>query len=450
MYSLAKAKQLWGEKAEELGEYVNHVTSLGIDAQEIPEHVQYSHGQYAKSDNWYPVTAGDQPLIDIAQKEICVIECQRVSYNRVYVAIAPDFGFFEALHGWGSEARRKVGTIPGFSLAYKDMPEIRISRVAGAVLLSDENPADLPFDCFSVVPIYCHKDDCNYHGKVEPAIDLQMEINKRHSQAVDIGNKMAAYGWFYDEDTFPDSTSKEHFKQNATSPGFVQIVRDVSRLPRQVEGVQFPREIVELMSLSDQKLKDMMNITVEQMGANESASMFAHKQRQRLIGNEHIFDNLTFAKMKLGKMLLKAIRRYYTPERIYRIVSSEAQKSESGVEVGGQQFGQFSQEEIIDLLTNADVDVYDVEIAEVNYSPTMLLTTHLLLGEMAKAGAPIPPQALIQTSPLPEAHKRNILQSMEAQQQAQQQAEQAKQQAEIQKTLIAKGGGPQGPQPPVM
>lgn len=192
-----------------------------------------------------------------------------------------------------------------------------------------------------------------------------------------------------------------------------------------------------MMQVGEQQVLDQMNVIINPNGANESGSMFAQRRNQKLQGSEYLFDNLSFAKQKLGRLLVKLIQRYYTPDRILRIVRNA--NSKAPVDVAGQPLDEFSDEDILALLNTAELEYYDVEVTESNWSPSMRLSTFMLLSEMAQAGQPIPPEALLEFADMPDSTKQKLMTMLSQQGQAQASAEQAKADAEIQKTLIAQG-----------
>lgn len=450
-FSLSKLKQLWEDKAEEIER--DYEDMLATEPSVGYSGDNYIHGS--------PIAkmVGDEALVDIAKKEYRVIECWQKLYVKTTVIANPTEGFYFNAYGWDAKDIKAARTIPGFFAIEKNETKFRITKIAGGVVLSDENPADLPIDDFFVIPIYAKKRGCKWWGKVEAAKDAQKYVNKNYSQALDVGNKMASYGWFYDATTFPNS-EKANFKRLATSPGFVVEVTDVSRPPVKVEGSKFPAELVQLMELGKNQVADLLNIVTNPNGANESGNLFMQRHTQRLMGSEYLFDNLAFAKQKLGRLLLALIQKYYTPDRIVRLVRNASSKEQQ--QIGGQDLAEFSDKEIQDLLETADLAQFDVEVAESKWSPTARQFHFTLLKEMMEAGMPIPPETIFEFADMPSDVKQKLLQSIQQQQQGQASAEQAKADAEIQKTLIAQGlvppaiaeqyglqgGAPQPPQDP--
>jgi|688.fasta_scaffold14037_10 hypothetical protein len=427
-FSKAKIEQLWPDKAEDIQlDYEDFILDKGASVQYAYDN--YSHGTALQL--W-----GTDPMVDIAKKEYRVVECWRKVYDKgsVIANAAEDF-YFNA-NGWEARDLKSVRTIPGFFVVEQNQTKMRVTKVAGGVVLSDEYPAELPVDDFFIIPIYGKKRGIDFWGKVEAAKDPQKYLNKQYSLVIDIGNKMAAYGWFIDSMTFPDN-EKEKFKRTSSSPGFVVEVNDSTRPPSRVEGVKFPSELIQLMDVGDNLITDAMNIVIQPNGANESGAMFAQRRNDKLLGSEYLFDNLSFAKQKLGRILIKLIQKYYTPDRIIRIVRNVASKE--SVELAGQPIDDFSDDDIAQMLVTTDLDQYDVEVTESAWSPTMRLSTFMLLSDLAKSGQPIPPEALLEFADMPAEVRNRLVQQMAQQGQAQADAEQAKADAEIQKTLIAQG-----------
>lgn len=427
-YSKAKIEQLWPDKAEDVSRDYEQM----VDAEPS---VGYATDNYTYGT---PVTymVGGDAMVDIAKKEYRVLECWRKIYTRASVITNPSEGFYFNAFGWDPKDIKAARTIPGFFAVEKNETKFRITRIAGGVVLSDENPADLPVDDFFVVPVYAKKRGYKFWGKIESAKDAQKYINKNYSQALDVGNKMAAYGWFYDSSTFPDN-EKQKFQRLSTSPGFTVEVTDISRPPVKVEGAKIPGELIQLMTLGEQKVSDLLNVVTMPNGANESGNLFMQRHTQRMMGSEYLFDNLAFAKQKLGRLIVRLIQKYYTPDRIIRLVRNANSKEPQ--QIAGQELAEFTDQEIAELLETTDLTQFDVEVGESKWSPSMRMATFMLVKEMVEGGFPVPPEAIFEFADIPADVKQKLMATMAQQQQGAAQAEQAKADAEIQKTLIAQG-----------
>lgn len=434
MYSRSKVKQLWPKQADK-------VDKIFMDLYEPTngDHVTYADDQYdhEQVSTPVPLTIAGTSYVDTIRKEIRVLERWKRIYEPVWVIALPRSNFYEAAWYWKDEDIEAARTLPGAFVMEKKIQRIRITKICGNVLLSDENPADVPGDDFHVVPVYAKKRRGRFWGKVKPLIDPQMEVNKRHSQAIDIGNKMCAWGFYIDQSTFADPSEERKFRDEASSPGWVIKVASLDRRPAVQEGVKFPNEIVQLLQLENQALADLANIVATPAGANESGFAFMQRMKQRLTGNQYLFDNLSMAKKKIGRLYVRAVQKFYTPERILRMIRSKATGPDASI--GGTPASQWSDDDILKLLEDADLSLYDVEITESSYSATARTATFILISELAKSGVQIPPEVMIKAADIPEAMKQEFLTSYQQQSQAAQEEKQATEEMEIGKTLAARG-----------
>lgn len=432
MYSMMKLKQFWPDVADEISSEHDVFFETPGDAHKV-----FSSDQYGKSENRTQVMLGGDVLIDIARKEYRVIECWRRKYEKVSVLVNLADEFIHPAHRWDAKDIEAVRTIPGFVVVERNLPRIRITKVAGSKVLSDEDPADLPTEDFFLVPVYCEKRGNRFYGKVEAIKDSQKEVNYRRSQTVDIGNMMSAYGWFVDDAMFPENELQK-FKKNVNKPGFVVTLNDVSRQPFRVEGAKFPTEIAQLIDMEANTISLFLDTTVEDAGANTSGSAIHQRQQQKMLGHEQLFDNLSFAKRKLGRLILHMIRKYYSPERMLRILKNRSVREE--VMLGDQALDSFTDQEIITMLETADVAEVDVAVVESAWSPTAQSALFSVLVELMQKGAPIAPETIIETAPdVPEAARKKMLESIQAQMEADSKGSQAMADAEVEKTLAAKG-----------
>lgn len=437
MYSRARLKSMFPDFADKIdGVFVDQQLPITAASSNVPFSPNYDFSANGES---FPVVSGDYSNIDILRKELRVIECWRKVFGRLNVIAYPDENFYFAADGWKNSDVNKVRTIPGFYVVEREQIKFRITKVCGNLILSDDYPADLPDNDFFLVPAYAKKRGGRWKGKVTSGIDSQKEVNKRHSQAIDIGNQ-AGYGWFYDDTTFPDERAKLEFTQNSSAPNFKLKLTSVQNPPLRQDGLKFPAEIVQLMQMADQSLSSTMSMEAMPGGANQSGAHFMEAKKAKLLPNEFLFDNLSFAKKKVGTLLVKLIQRYYRPERILRILQNQAtQAGPQNMQVGGQPFDSYTSEEIISILQTSDLSQYDVTVAESGYSPTARLATFMLLSEMARSGSPVPPELMVEFMDIPAELKQKIQSSMMQQAQAQAQTQDANSKMEINKTLIAQG-----------
>lgn len=441
MMSIAKLKMMYGKKANEIEASFKTFQGQYPDSEKGTNGVSGSHLDYSQAEKIddIPYTLdGTFPLVDVQKKQFRLTEVSRKVYKEVTVIFNQGEQFFFTAYDWKDKDIALAGTLPGFSVISQMKTRMRITKFCGGVVLSDENPAELPIHDFFTVPVYAYRnDDGEYCGKVEDAKDPQRELNKRRSQAMDTLNRLGAAVYYAEPDTFKDNNEFERFKKNRSKPGSIFEVNDLNRKPALEEGAQLPPSLVEIMQLDQQNLQRIMNVVVMQEGANESGTMFLEKKKGKITGNQFLFDNLSFAKQKLGRLLAALIQRYYPAERMLRILNS--QYSRNKFKIAGEDFGTFNKDEVLELLENADLLQYDVLVTESAFSASTRLDIAKMLFDLISKGAAIPPEMPFRFLDMPADIKSEVTDSL--QQQTQQSVQQATDtsQAEIVKTLIAKG-----------
>lgn len=432
MYSKAKIKQLWPKKAEEIQKDY-----------EVYEHLlegeRRTGQQYETSSNvapLMPTTIDGYTMVDIIKKEYRVLECWQKLYLKK-VLLVHESGYSYDAEGWKDSDVEAALSIPGFVSLERNVTKFRITRVAGNIVLTDEYPANLPTDSYFTIPVYAYKKGNDFWGKIEWAKDPQREVNKRHSQAIDVVNKTANYNHFIDSTTFPNPKEKNKFLELSSSPGAVFEVTNTGRLPQKSEGSKVPSEILQLLELGDKAVTNLINVEVEFAGANEPSNRWMQRQKQKLAGNEFLFDNLSLAKRMIGRIMIPLIKKYWSSERIFRLLQSNHMNQDALI--AGQPAAQYTQEDIAMALA-ADVNL-DVVVNESESSPTMQTYQYSVLSDLAQSGqVPVPPEALIELLPgATQKQKDKLMQYLQQQQESQAQAAQATADGEIAKTLAAKG-----------
>jgi hypothetical protein len=467
MMSIARLKSRYKKFADKIDESFLSMTSLvGLDHDLA--HANFPHDQYASSARVAPILTKDGiAMIDVALKEMRVFELQEKIYEEVNIISDPEDEWFLNAYGWSAGDLKQIETIPGLHLVPVKRAKLRIVRVVGDILLSDENPADVPIDDFYIVPVYAKKKKNKFWGKVESGKDPQRVINKRSSQMIDIGDRAVNYGWLYDDGTFRTEEEARKFKQVVSTPGFVAKVNSIGQPPIKLDGGKFPSELANMHDMAVNQLEAIQGIdATANAGANTSASAILQAEKTVLVGHEYLFDNLTFAKKRIGKMLLSIFQKYYSPRRIYRIVANRAaamapqqqqmqapqqmppgmpgqppgqMPPQGGMQVAGVPFENYTQEEIEKLLEDADLSKYDVVVGESTWSPTQRIATLTILTDLMGKGAPVPMDMMAQFLDMPEDIKQQMIQGIQAQQQQAATSEMGKNETEIQKTLIGQG-----------
>lgn len=445
MYSTDKVKQLWPNKAKDIQSNFDFLTSDGaFHKRKIG--LQYAVGE-GKDINLASFRGAG--FVDLKRKEFRVMELMEKEFRRVNVLFDPlnDFFFNAEIEGLSEKEISMAKTIEDLSVAPRQTHQMRRTIVAGGVLLQNEiiDETELPFNDFDIIPVYATKKGSTFQGKVESVKDPQREINKRHSQTADILNRHASYVWFFDDNTFNTPKDEQQFRADVAKAGATIKVRDRNRLPEKVDGAKFPSELINFASIEQEQTQFILNINPELRGFQgqaESGIAIVEKNRQGLLGNEYLFDNLSFAKKLLGKRLVSMIQATKSPEDIMRLI--ESIDGRSPIEIGGEQLGDImnpeeetatNPEDIRRLLEETDLTRFDVVVGESAFNVSNRRANFVMWAEMARNGFPVPPDLLVDLSDLPD--KEKVKQKMGQIQRQQQQESQADRETEVLKTKIA-------------
>lgn len=436
VFSLAKVKQLWPDKADDIS---NDFEFYEQGIYKSPD-VRYPGRQYSMSENNYSpagIQVGENLMIDIANKEYRVIECERKVYSKKNFLVNDEYVVYDA-DGWKQKDLEAAKSL-GFIILPRTVTRYRNTKVAGNVLLSDEYPVNKPFKGFDLTPVYAKKIGQDYWGKVESAKDSQREVNKRHSQAIDVVNKASNYNYFIDESTFVNKKERERFKRQANIPGAVFDVIDSNRIPVASQGQRVPSEIIALLEMNSSNVEDQMNVVTEFAGANEPTGRWIQRNKQKNSGNSFLFENLSLAKVEIGRKLIPLIQKYWSPNRIYRLLAAE--NARQPIEVGEQPFEEYPKERIIEALQNLEAVELDVVVSESEASPSSRVQVFMLLSDLIQSGqVQVPPDVLIEVMPdLPEVQKQKLLDSIYQQQEMMTIESENNYKMEINKSLIGKG-----------
>ena len=385
-----------------------------------------------------PVYSGGSFNFDVIRKEIKVIEVEEKVWIPVIVFYNAATDETYSSFGWKEKEVKQIETMPNMYIVEQEVQKLRVTKVAGNVLLSDDYVADRPGDDFSVFPIYCKKRGNDFWGIVESVKDAQREFNKRLSQAIDSMNFALNHLYVYDETTFETEKDRLDFLEKATKPGAVVRVTNSDRGIKVLQTSKFPSAEIGTGEAYEARIYSLAGIdAMQHAGANTSAQAILQAEKSKVTGREFIFRNLFEAKKRLAKNIVAYIKEFYSAERIYEMVADRNAKEP--VEVNGNPFDQLTRESIIQLIDKEDLTKVDVVIDEAMWTPTHRLATFSALSEMMGKGAPIPFEVLIPIMDAPESYKMQIQDAIMRQQQAQSESSQATAQAEVEKTLIANG-----------
>lgn len=437
-WSFDKLKAAYNKKREELEESTKVLENkLSQEIQSTGE--TYAGDDYIRIENMkIPASIGDSPVINKAKKEVLVVEKEEKIY--VPVSVIYDSVAEESLttYGFSESDLKQIQSIPNLYRVDKEIQKMRVTRCAGTVLLMDDYISEIPDDDFTIVPFYAKKRGADYWGKVKSGKDPQRELNKRVSQSVDIVNFASLYGIVFDEMTFASPSEEKNFKENGNKPGFIAKVQDIRNKPELFQGIKLPSEVLAIADTSESRLERLLSVDATRFaGANTSAYAIQQARESALVGNEYLFKNMKRAKKRLITKMIAYIQKYYSPKRIYRMLSN--QNARQPFSVGEVPFGEYSPDEIVEFLRNSDLTKIDITIDETSWSPTQRAATLNVIQEVAKSGFPVPPDILPELLNTPQSYKDRMLQSIMQQQESQAASAEGTQETEVVKSLIGQG-----------
>jgi len=360
--------------------------------------------------------SSDVEIVDKLHKRIRIIEHEIKEFREALWIMSSDGSFSMEVD---KQVYAKAKNIPGLQRMSFPRSRIRVTVTIGGEFIRDFYPVR-PYEGFSLIPVYAYKfDDGDFFGKVESMKDPQRELNKRSSQSIDLVNRILGRGWFYDNDTFDDPKHKNKFINESGGSGWHAKIADTTRPPIPAEMPPFPVELFTMHTMNLSILDGVTNISPAMHGQSktgyESGSARMQEARGSLMGNERIFDNFSLSKQVMFRKVFKLVQKFYTPERIARIVLAEASDPHrtSPLHIAGQEIpaqrtpdqDQVIMQNILRLLSTRDLSEYDIQIGEQNFSVTAKEAQFSMWLEAARNGLPVPPELLMELSSLPNKSK---------------------------------------------
>ncbi|MBL0320567.1 MAG: hypothetical protein IPP74_14925 [Alphaproteobacteria bacterium] len=281
MQSIAKIKQLHGAKADKIEESYKSYAGQYPDINDPKINGTNMDYSAAKKLDDQPYTVdGTFPLVDVQKKQFRYVQTTKKTYVPVTVVFNDSEEFFLTAYDWKEEDIALAGTLPGFQVISQLKTRMAVTRWCGSVILSHEEPADLPIHDFFTVPVYAHREEGEYWGIIEAAKDPQRELNKRRSQMMDTMNRLGASVIYTEPDMFAESNGEEKFKKNRSKPGSIHKLTNLERKPIMENGADVPVALIQIMELDQANLQRLMNIVVKEPGANTSGAAISEEKKE--------------------------------------------------------------------------------------------------------------------------------------------------------------------------
>lgn len=199
---------------------------------------------------------------------------------------------------------------------------VRWVQMVGDIIVHDDWS---PYEQFSIVPFFPYFRRGKTKGMVEDLIDPQREYNKNRMSRSEILAKTANGGWKY-EDGSMDPMQERNLKNYGAAPGFQLKYREGKNAPEQIEAQSPSAEFQRQEEDSNNDIREIAGINESMLGQLDrvqSGRAIEARQRQAVIGLQMYMDNFTRSKELQGRKVLNMVQRFYTEERIIRVVGED-------------------------------------------------------------------------------------------------------------------------------
>lgn len=282
--------------------------------------------------------------------------------------------------------------------------------VSGQLLYSGPDPTGL--DTFPFIPVLLYHEplidtfELKIQGIVRSIRDAQRQYNRRHSQIIDIMESIINTGWITKNGAVLDPNmlmQAGQGRQIVVNEGY-----DVNADVREVSPPNIPPGYLQYQDIIDKNIMEIPGASDELLGLSSvgdsqvSGKLAEVRASNGLKGNRGIYDNLEQSKKYLGKLVIEAIQKNYSPGKVARIIGEDPTEEFFS--------GQFEE--------------YDCAIKQAVKTSTQREAYYYQILQLISMGAPIPWDKALEVAPLQGSTKlHEILAQQQEQQQAAAQAE---------------------------
>ena len=283
--------------------------------------------------------------------------------------------------------RAEMGLPPRLELisSHKRSVELNII-VSGQLLYSGPDPTGL--DDYPFVPVLLYHEplidtfELKIQGIVRSVRDAQRQYNRRHSQIIDLMESIINTGYITKNGAVLDPNmlmQSGQGKQIVVNEGY-----DVNADIREISPPNIPPGYLQYQDIIDKNIMEIPGASDELLGLSSvgdsqvSGKLAEVRASNGLKGNRGIFDNLEQSRKYLGRLVIEAIQKNYSPGKIARIIGEEPT----------EQFfsGQFEE--------------YDCAIKQAVKTSTQREAYYYQLLQLVSLGAPIPWPDILEAAPL--------------------------------------------------
>ncbi len=318
---------------------------------------------------------------------------------------------------WGADKVEKVrlwAREMNYPLSVETRPtrRLRLTQMIGDIIVHD---AWSPYPTMTLIGFFPRFRRGRTLGLVEPLLGVQEEINRTRSARQNIVGRLAAAGWKIEKKAL-DAQGLAHHEKNGATPGYTMLWDSQGgKIPEpkmiEVQDSQMPWESLEKDAASDLEMIAGFNPAALGQVENNAASgvQVLARQRQAVMGLELPMANYRRTKTMFGYKQLELVQRWYTEQRIIRVLGRNELNPVSII---------INQATAAGVINDITAGKFAVVVDDTPVSASFLEGQFRELLEMKGLGMPIPDDHIIDASSIP--RKEELKHALAAERQAQQ------------------------------
>lgn len=425
----AKFMQAYPDHADAVKELWRGTREEGMGMHESPTNSQDTPpGPTSPID--LPAFAADHLYLDRRKRRIRVVHLEYRCPKRAHYAVNPETGEPERLEPATFRKYKPFAESLGIEMAEIWEDEVYwLEFIGDRILFDDRGPANP--HCFSIEAFVADRDHLTGEpvGLVRDLKDPQREVNKRSSTNLNHLTQQGAPGTFAEESSVSNPTE---FAESLKKPGSVSWLRQGGMAG--IKERSMPQTSVAVIEQIDRATRmfsriggvDVDMLTAQQ-SSDEPATTALLRYRKSILAVTKTLQNYHSFQSRILKNVLYLLSM--VPDDQLEAMLGDRERWQVR---DGQVIDQKAQQ-VINLAGLADEE-WDVEMDVAAANTTIALLVLQILIQMAQVGVPVDPAIMIESLPIAQDKKNQMLTYIESQQAAA--AEQAKgEQAELAKRL---------------
>lgn len=247
-------------------------------------------------------------------------------------------------------------------------------------------------------------------GMVRQLKDPQREKNKAKSQGLHILNTQANSGWIADDDAL-SVTDFEKLEKMGSKPGIVIKKKKNSELREILPKTQNQGHVLREQQ-ADEEFKQISNVNPDLLGLQDqqtSGKAMQLRIKQAILALSRLFANYRYTKEIIGNFILSVVPTLFDDKKLARVIGPDYMRKAIDPQKYPQGLNNGHLKAFLQMIRD---DRYDLMVAEADSQSSIRYETFTELIELAKTGAPIPPDLFIDYMDMPNSDevKQRVIQ----------------------------------------